>query len=132
MSHMNPRRPKSLVARWRWKFACAMRGIAAGVRGQNSFLVHLPAAALVIAMAAWLRVSHAEWLALVLCITIVLCAEFFNSALEHLARAVTRDDHPEIRDALDIASAAVLTAAVGACVVGVMVLVRHALLAAAA
>jgi diacylglycerol kinase len=101
-----------------------MRGIAAGARGQNSFYVDLPAAAVVVALGFWLDVSHAEWLALILCITIVLAAELFNSALEHLARAVTRDHHPEIRDALDIASGAVLVAATGASVVGVMVLVR--------
>lgn len=118
-------RPKSLVGRWRWKFACALRGVVRGIRGQNSFYVHLPAAVVVVAVAAWVGVSHAEWLVLVLAITVVLSAELFNSAIEHLARAVTRDEHPEVRDALDIASGAVLAAAVGASAVGVLVLLRH-------
>jgi diacylglycerol kinase len=118
-------RPQSLPSRWYWKFANAIRGLAAGIRGQNSFYVHLPAAVLACGLAAWLQVSHAEWLALVLCITLVLTAELFNSSLEHLARAVSRQEHPEIRDALDIASGAVLVASAGASVVGVMVLVYH-------
>ncbi len=115
--------PDSPFARWPRKFACAARGIVAGVRGQDSFYVHLPAAVVVCVAAALLEVSNAEWLALILCITIVLAAELFNSAIEHLARAVTRDENPAIRDALDIASGAVLVTAIGASVVGVMVLV---------
>lgn len=118
-------RPQSLAARWQWKFACALRGIFAGMRGQNSFFVHVPAALAACGLAAWLNVSHAEWLALVLCITLVFTAELMNSAIEHLARAVTREHHPELRDALDIASGAVLAAAIGASAVGVMVLANH-------
>jgi len=116
---------QSTAARWKRKFACALRGVAVGIRGQNSFLVHFPAAIVVFAAAWWLRVTHAEWLALVLCVTIVIAAELFNSAIEHLARAITRDEHPEIRDALDIASGAVLVASLGASLVGVLVLVQH-------
>ena len=117
--------PVSLAGRWQWKFACAARGIVAGMRGQNSFFVHIPAAIVACGLAAWLDVTEAEWLALVLSITLVISAELMNSAIEHLARAVTRDEHPELRDALDIASGAVLATAIGASVVGVMVLVNH-------
>ncbi len=42
----------------------------------------------------------------------------FNSALERLARAVNQKYDPNIRDALDIGSGAVLTAAIGAATVG--------------
>lgn len=113
------------MRRWLWKFSCALRGVLVGMQGQSSFYVHVPAAIVVCIVAAWLGVSLAEWLVLVLCITVVMTAELLNSALEHLARAVTREVHPEVRNALDIASGAVLVASLGACVVGVMVLVNH-------
>jgi len=105
------------------KFACALRGLLVGVRGQSSFFIHFLVAIAVVAMATWLQVSRGEWLALIVCITIVLAAELFNSAIEHLARAITREEHPEIRDALDVASGAVLVTAIGAAVVGFWVLV---------
>lgn len=123
-SHFNFNSNDSLFIRWRKKFACALRGIAVGVRDQNSFSVHLPAAVVVVALAWWLELSIAEWSILALCITVVLAAELFNSALEHLARAITRDEDPEVRDALDIASGAVLVTAIGAAVVGVLLLLR--------
>ncbi|NOY29633.1 MAG: diacylglycerol kinase family protein [Planctomycetes bacterium] len=115
------RESRSFVGRWKQKFACALRGLAVGVRGQSSFYAHFSAAMAVVAMATWLQVSQAEWLTLILCITMVFSAEFFNSAIEHLARAITREENPEIRDALDIASGAVSVVAFGAAIVGLLV-----------
>ncbi len=111
------------ITRWIQKFANAWRGIVIGVRGQSSFAIHLLAAVAVVALASWLRVSRIEWLILILCIASVFAAELFNTAIEHLARAITREENPEIRDALDIASGAVLATSLGAAIVGVLVLV---------
>jgi diacylglycerol kinase len=103
---------------WRSKFGDALRGILVGIRGQSSFRVHALAAVAVIALAALLRMRLVEWGLLVLCITIVCTAELFNSALEYLARAIDANVNPHLRDALDIASGAVLVAALGASLVG--------------
>lgn len=109
---------------WLGKFACAFRGIWVAIRsyGATSFAIHLPVMAGVLVVACWLSVTWTEWYLLLVCITIVLAAEMFNSALEAMARAVTEEFNPHIRDALDIASAAVFTAVVGAAAVGLMVL----------
>lgn len=111
-----------LVSRWRMKFACALRGIIVGAIGQTSFYVHVPMAIAVVGLAAWLHLSLAEFSILVVCIAIVISAELFNSAIEHLAKAITDEQRPELRDALDIASGAVLVASLGAAIVGMMLL----------
>lgn len=111
---------------WSQKFRCAFRGIRLGVHGQSSFLVHFVVAGLVVVAAAWLGIDRAEWCALALCITIVFTAEMFNSALEHLARAVDRSENRHLGSALDIGSAAVLTASAGASIVGSIIFVAHA------
>lgn len=111
---------------WYQKFRCAFRGLGIGIRGQSSFAVHFAAAGLTILAAALLRVDRSEWCVLILCVTIVLTAEMFNSALEQLARAVDRSENRHIGSALDIGSAAVLTASLGASVVGVLIFVTHA------
>jgi diacylglycerol kinase len=111
---------------WREKFGDAFHGVKAGVRGQSSFFVHFFMAALVLAAAAALGVhSLAEWGILLLCITVVLTAEMFNSAIESLARAITRDVDPHVGAALDIGSAAVLLASIGAAIVGAAVLANR-------
>jgi diacylglycerol kinase len=68
-----------------------------------------------------LNVSLIEWCTLVVCIGVVLAAELFNTAIECLAKAITREFDDHVRDALDIASSAVLLAAVAASVVGVTI-----------
>jgi diacylglycerol kinase len=111
---------------WFQKFRCAFRGLRLGVRGQSSFLVHFLAAGAVLLAAAVLQAERTEWCVLLLCIAIVLTAEMFNSALEHLARAVDRSENRHLGSALDIGSAAVLTAAIGASIVGSLILVSRA------
>jgi diacylglycerol kinase len=105
---------------WSRKFRNAFRGMREGVRGQSSFYVHLLATAAVVLAAAAMGFDHVQWCILVLCITFVLMAEMFNSALEAMARAITSERNPHIADALDIASAAVLVAALGAAIVGLI------------
>ena len=49
----------------------------------------------------------------------------FNSALEHLGRAIGDDYDPTLGTALDIGSAAVLTASIGAAVVGCVIFLHR-------
>ena len=106
---------------WDTKFARAFHGVAAGIHGQNSFVVHFLCAALVIGAAIAFQVSQVEWCLLLLCITIVFSAELFNSALEALARAIDENYNAHLAKGLDIASGAVLWAAGGAVAVGLII-----------
>lgn len=106
---------------WRQKFGHAFRGLRRALRTQHSFAVHLAVAVVVVLVATALRVSATDWALLVLVIGLVLVAETFNTAVESLARAVDTRFHPRLRDALDIASGAVLLAAGTAVVIGLIV-----------
>jgi diacylglycerol kinase len=111
----SPERPNST---WPQKFRCAFRGIIWAIRCERSFAVHCVMAVAVIAAAAFLRPTRLEWCLLLLCISTVLAAELFNSALEHLARAVTRERNEDIRNALDTSAGAVLVVAIGPALAG--------------
>lgn len=110
---------------WTSKVRWALGGVAWAVRSQSNFAIHLAAAAAVIAAAIILRATLVEWCVLVVCIAVVLAAEMFNTALEHLARAITREHHEEIRRALDTSAGAVLIAATGATIVGAVIFVNR-------
>jgi len=103
------------------KFADAFHGLTRAVRTQSSFAVHLAVAGVVVPVAAILRVTPVEWCLLVAAIGGVLTAELFNTAVEALSRALDAGHHPRIRDALDIASAAVLIASLTAATIGTIV-----------
>jgi diacylglycerol kinase len=107
---------------WNAKFRDALGGIWRACTREKSFAVHLPVAVLVVAAASALRVTLIEGCLLALAIALVLAAEVFNTALEHLARAIDSQENANIRLALDMASGAVLLSACGAAAVGSAVL----------
>ncbi len=113
---------------WLRKFQNAFRGIAVGVRGgrTNSFLVHFPLAIAAIVAGLILGVSKQELMILLLCVGIVMAAELFNCSIEYLARSITNQPDENIRNALDIASGAVLFASLIAAIVGAVVLITAA------
>jgi diacylglycerol kinase len=104
--------------RWLDKFRDAFRGVWLAASSERSFAVHLPLAAAVLIVGVLLRVSLVEACLLGLCVTIVLAAETFNSALERLAKEIDRENNPAIAAALDMASGAVLLSALGSAAVG--------------
>jgi len=106
--------------RWKKKFADALRGLREGVRGQDSFHVHIPASVLVLGAAVALRMDFLQICVLILCIAGVVTTELLNSAIEWLARAVTDQDDQRIRNALDIAASAVLFMSICAVTVGLL------------
>lgn len=107
---------------WSGKFRVAIAGVFQAFADQNSFHVHLPCAAAVVGIAAWLQVDQVSWCLLVLCIGAVIAAELFNTSLEEIARAITDQPDDHIRTALDVASGAVLLTSLLAMLVGLIVL----------
>jgi diacylglycerol kinase len=106
---------------WLGKFGDSFRGLFRAVATESSFAAHLPAAAAAVALGAWLGLSAGEWCLVALAIGGVLAAETVNSAIEMLAKALDRGPDERIRDALDMASGAVLVTVGTAIVVGLVV-----------
>jgi diacylglycerol kinase len=113
---------RRLPRTWLGMFRDALRGVKIAVRGEVNFFVHLFIAVLAGVAGGIVELSDERWCLYILCVTVVLTAEMFNTAIERLARAVTREERPEVRDALDIASGAVLVAAIGATCIGVFII----------
>ena len=106
-------------------FAHALRGMGLLVRTQPNARLHLLAAGLVCIAGIYCGLSRMEWLLIVVAIVLVWGAEAFNTALEQLADVVHPAQHPGIGRAKDAAAAAVLIAALGAAVIGVLVFAPH-------
>jgi diacylglycerol kinase len=100
------------------KFQVAGRGLWLAITQENSFWVHIPAACGVFVAATYFRVSRVECLLLALCVLFVFATEVINTALERLAKSITLEQNPYVRDALDIAAGAVLLVSLGASVIG--------------
>ncbi len=112
----------SSLSRWHQKFAFAISGLMHAIRTQNSFWVHIPIAIAAVGVSAWLRVEPWRWVAVIVCIGGVLSAELLNSAIEEIVGVVHPTHDQRIGRALDAAAAAVLVAAIGAAVIGLITL----------
>ena len=102
-------------------FRCAMAGIASLLASQANAKIHLLAAVLVILAGFYFGLNRTEWCLIALSIAVVLAAEGFNTALEHLTDLVSPNQHPLAGKAKDVAAGAVLLAALGATAVGLLV-----------
>jgi diacylglycerol kinase (ATP) len=71
--------------------------------------------------------SAAEWCWITLAIMSVWTAEALNTALELLADVASPEFHPLVEKAKDVAAGAVLLAALGSVIIGLLVLGPHLL-----
>lgn len=68
-----------------------------------------------------LKISITEWCFVTLCITLVIMAEAFNTAIENLTDLVSPDFHPLAGKTKDLAAGAVLIFSIGAVIVGLLI-----------
>lgn len=86
----------------------ALSGIAAALRFESSFRLQCIAALLVVIVLAWSKPVMIWWALLLLNCGLLLAAELFNTALEHLIDHLHPGLHRSIKIAKDCAAGAVL------------------------
>jgi diacylglycerol kinase (ATP) len=86
---------------------------------------HFLAALFIFPMILVLRVTEIEFILISLSISFVLFAELMNTAVEVVVDMVSPDYHPLAKTAKDVAAGAVLVAAIGAMVMGYLVLNKY-------
>lgn len=103
-------------------FLYAFQGLLTVWRTQTNMRIHVSVALLVVALGWWLELGRTDWCLLVLAISLVLMAEAFNTALEFLTNLASPDYHLLAKHTKDTAAAAVLIMAIGAAVLGLLIL----------
>jgi diacylglycerol kinase len=95
------------------------------VRCQHNAWIHLIATGVVIAAGFFFHLSQSDWCWIVLAASIVWTAEALNTAFEFLADAASPNFHPVVRDAKNVAAAAVLITAIASSVIGAIIFWPH-------
>lgn len=103
-------------------FQYAFEGWWYVLRTQHNAWIHAVVSMAVFALALWLRLPARDWAILILTVTVVWMAEFMNTALEAVVDMTMPDVHPLAKVAKDVAAAAVLVSALGAVLVGLLLL----------
>ena len=119
--------PESSFEKRVHSFRFAFRGIGVMLRTEPNARIHLIAALVAVCAGIALGLDRIEWLILTLTIAAVWSLESVNTAFEALCDVVSKDSHPEIARAKDVAAGAVLIAAIAAIVVAVLIFGRRIL-----
>ncbi|WP_343533533.1 diacylglycerol kinase family protein [Pedobacter sp.] len=104
-------------------FKFAAKGLSHTVVTQPNFIFHLIAALLVVAAGWYFEVSKGEWLAIVICIGLVMVTELINTAIEVLVDWLSPEFNVKAGLVKDIAAGAVLVAALIALLVAFIIFV---------
>ena len=107
--------------RRRRSFDHAFRGGRTLVATQPNARVHAVSTVAVTVSGVVLGIERLEWVAVAVAMVLVWLAEALNTAVEFLADEVTLEHRERIGQAKDVAAFGVLTAAVGAAAVGLLV-----------
>ena len=89
---------------------------------QRNVRIHVALAIVVVILGLALELQPGQWAVIILTIGFVIVSELFNTVVESLVDLVTAEQHPLAKQAKDIAAGAVLTSAIVAVAVGLLVL----------
>ena len=106
-------------------FGYAFKGIYSMFMTEAHAKIHLLATICVITCGIIFKIERWEWCAVLICIGGVLMAEAINTAIEKIADAITKERHPLIGAAKDIAAGAVLLLVIAAIATGLIIFIPH-------
>ena len=108
-------------------FGFALTGLRYAFRTQANLRIHTVISLVVIAIGLWVQLSPIEWAVLIVTMMVVLAAELMNTAIEATLDRVSVEQHPLAKVAKDPEAGAVLLSALGAVIVGLLILGPHLL-----
>lgn len=114
-----------LLKKWSDSANCAIEGILYAAKSQLHLRYHLYAAVLVLLLSFVLGIPRVEILIVSVVVILVLLAEMINTAIEFLVDMVSPEYSEKARTAKDVSAGAVLVTAVGAMVIGYIILFPH-------
>jgi diacylglycerol kinase (ATP) len=92
------------------------------IRTQKNAWIHALTSIAVFIVGVWLRLSPQEWALITLAVAMVWSAEFINTALEAIVDLTSPEQHDLARVGKDVGAAAVLIAAAGSIIIGLLIL----------
>ena len=106
-------------------FSYAFAGLKVLFKEEHNARIHAVATVLVVAAGILFRITSGEWMAVVICIGMVISAEIVNSSLERCADFIKQERDDRKRDIKDLGAAAVLVCAIAAAVVGCIIFIPY-------
>ena len=112
---------KEVIRKHTISFSHAFAGLVWALRTQPNFRVHLVLSAIAVSLSVYFHITNTEWAIIVFTIVWGLTAELINTAIESMTDLITKEWREEAKIAKDVAAGMMLTTAIGAVVVALIV-----------
>jgi len=106
-------------------FDAAFSGLKVLFCNERNFRFHLFIGALTIGACVFFRIKTTEWIAVLVMIALVLCAEALNTGIEYICDLISPEYNLRIKRIKDIAAGAVLLVAIIAFIVGCIIFIPY-------
>ena len=106
------------------KFSDAFHGLSLALH-HKAVLIQCVLGGMAICGGLIIRLDFYEWLAFIVCITMVIASEVMNTAIEKIGDYLNTEKDERIRTIKDLSSAAVLVSSMGALAVCIMCVIRR-------
>lgn len=112
---------KEILRKHTVSFKHAFSGLAWALSTQPNFRIHLVLSLIALVLSWYFRITRIELVIIVFTIVLGLTAELVNTALESMTDLITKEWREEAKIAKDVSAGMMLTAAIGAVVVAVII-----------
>ena len=106
------------------KFLDAFNGLKIAFK-HKAVMIQMVLAIMAIIGGLIIKLDYYEWLTFIICITLVVFAEVFNTVIEKIGDYLNIQKDEKIRIIKDLSSAAVLISAIGAFIICIITVIRR-------
>lgn len=104
-------------------FKYALEGLTSSFKTERNMKIHIIIMILVIMVGILLKINKYEWIICIICFSIVIAGELFNTAIETVVDMVMPHKNEKAKLAKDVAASGVLVLAIGATIIGLIIFV---------
>lgn len=102
-------------------FQFALNGILYCIRNERNIRIHLTVMLYVFVLSGFFRLSHTEWILIILTVALVVAMEIINTAIETIVNLLSPNYDQLAKIAKDAAAGGVLVSAIAAVAVGILI-----------
>lgn len=108
-------------------FKDAFAGLAWSYKTQPNMRIHLLLAIIAISLSWFLQITFVEFAIIIFTIILGLTAEMINTSIESMTDLITTEYRQSAKIAKDVAAGMMLTTAIGAVLVAIVIFIPHIL-----
>jgi diacylglycerol kinase len=114
-----------MIQKFLKSFIYAGLGFYVVLKEEVNFRLQVAIGIIILLAAFYFHFTYAEWVAIIVAVTLVLLSEIVNTAIEDLCNKIQPNPDPIIRKVKNTMAAFVLVSSVGALFLGFLTIIHH-------